>query len=129
MRKDAFYRDDPTRMLLPRAINHSHATAPDFLQNFVMTKAPLLVGHVRFREDALERLARRFAFSFKSLAQETVDAGPVVEPGYRAALRALRRILNYVRDGIRWSGCLVHHAAAASVAHKCRISSSTSAGF
>ena len=129
MREDTFHRADPAGVLLSRAIKHSHAAAPDLLQNFVMTKAPLCVGHVRFGEDAFERFAGSLAFGFKSLAQKTVDAGPVINLRHRTALRALRRMLNYVRCGIRWRGCLVHQAAAASAAHKCRISSSTSVGF
>src|SRR6266550_2991984 len=129
MRENAFHRDDSTGVLLARAINHSHPAAPDLFQDFVVAEAPHLVGHVRFRKDTFERFARRLAFRFKSLAQETVDTGPVIEPGYRAALRAFRRILDYIRDGIRKPGCFVHQAAAASAAHKCRISSSTSAGF
>src|SRR6266480_7683883 len=89
MSEDAFHRDDPAGVLLPRAINHSHAAAADFLQNFVMTKVPLLVGHVRFREDAFERLAGGLAFGFKSFAQKTVDAGSMIESSYRAAPWAL----------------------------------------
>src|SRR5437773_10001484 len=76
MREDTLDRDNATRVLLSRPINHSHAAAPDLFQNFVMTKAPLCVRHVRFREDTFERFARSLAFGFKSLAQETVDAGP-----------------------------------------------------
>src|ERR1700730_9221828 len=129
MSEDALHRDDPARVLLARAINHSHAAAPDFLQDFVMTKAPFAVGHVRFCEDAFERFTGRLTLGFKSLAKETVDAGPVIKSGYGAALWAFRRILDYVREGIRGHGCFVHQAAAASAAHKCRISSSTSAGF
>src|SRR6266571_3775032 len=117
MSEDAFHRDDPTGVLLARAINHSHAAAPDFLQDFVMTKAPLLVGNVCFREDTFERFTGRLAFSFKSFAQETVNAGPVIDPGYRAALRAFRRMFAYVRDGVRGRGCFVHQAAAASAPH------------
>ena len=48
MRKDSFHRDDPTGVLLACAINHSHAAAPDFLEDFVMTETPLGVSHVRF---------------------------------------------------------------------------------
>ena len=48
MSENAFHRDDPTGVLLACAINHSHAAAPDLFQNFVMTEAPLCVGHVRF---------------------------------------------------------------------------------
>src|SRR6266480_1712031 len=129
MSEDAFHRDDSAGMLLSRTINDSHAATPDFLQNFVMTQAPHLVGHVCFREDAFERFTGLLAFGFKSLAQETVDAGSVIEPGYGAALRAFCRMLAYVGDGSRRPGCFVHQAAAASAAHKCRISSSTSAGF
>ena len=94
-----------------------------------MTEAPLFIGQVPFREDAFERFAGRPTFGFESLAQETVDAGSVIESGYRAALWAFRRITDYVREGIREPGCFAHQAAAASVAHKYRISSSTSAGF
>ena len=94
-----------------------------------MTKAPFRVGYVRFGEDAFKRFTGRLAFGFKSFAQETVDAGSVIKSGYRAALRAFRCILNYVSEGIRGRGNFVHQAAAASAAHKCRISSSTSAGF
>src|SRR6266498_9451 len=129
MREDSFHRDDPAGVLLTSAINHSHASASDFLQDFVMTEAPLRVGHVCFREDTFERFTGRLAFGFKALAQETVNARSVIEPGYRAALRTFRRILDYVRDGIRWRGNFVHHAATASAAHRCLISSSTSAGF
>src|SRR5258707_6741253 len=128
MSADPLHRDNPTGVLLARAINHTHPAAANFLQDFVMTKAPFLVGHVRFFKDAFECLAGRLAFRFKSLAQETVDAGSVIKSGYRAALWAFRRILNYVREGIGGPGCFVHQAAAASAAHKCRISSSTSAG-
>src|SRR6266540_5342831 len=129
MREDAFHCDDSTGVLLARTINHSHATASDLLQNFVMTKAPLCVGHIRFCEDAFERFARGLTLSFKSLPQETVDAGSVIELDCGAALWALLRILCYVRNRIRRLSWFVHHAAAASAAHKCRISSSTSAGF
>src|SRR6266550_2023282 len=129
MSEDAFHRDDPAGVLLARAINHSHAAAPDFLQDFVMTEAPFVVGHVRFCEDGFERFAGGLAFGLESLAEETVDAGPVIELGYGAALPAFRRVLDYVREGSRWSGNFVHQAAAPSAAHKCRISLSTSAGF
>src|SRR5437773_2947082 len=66
MSENASHRDYPAGVLLPRAINHSHAAAADFLQNFVMTKVPLLVGHVRFRENAFEHFPGRLAFGFKS---------------------------------------------------------------
>ena len=56
-----------------------------------MTETPFGICHVRFYEDAFERFTGSLAFGFKSFAQETVDAGPVIEPGYRAALRAFRR--------------------------------------
>ena len=94
-----------------------------------MTETPLCVGHVRFCEDAFERFAGRLAFCFKSLAQETFDAGSVIELRCGAALWALCQILAYVGDEIRQRSYFVHQAAAASAAHKCRISSSTSAGF
>src|SRR5207249_11365570 len=103
-----------------------HAAAADFLQNFVMTKVPLLVGHVRFREDAFERLAGRFTFGFKSFAQETVDAGSMIKLRCGAAVRAFRRMLDYIREGSRRPGCFVHQAARARAAHKNRITSSTS---
>ena len=94
-----------------------------------MTEAPLCVAHVRFYEDAFERFAGGLTLGFKPLTQQTVDAGPVIESRYRTALWALRRTLCYVRNRIRRRGSFVHQAAAASAAHKCRISSSTSAGF
>ena len=55
--EDTLYRDDPTGVLLSRAINYSHPTAPDFFQNFIMTEAPLFVRHVRFSEDTFEHFA------------------------------------------------------------------------
>src|SRR6266511_5471678 len=82
--KDALHGDDPARVLLTRAINHSHTATSDFLQDFVMTEAPLFVGHVRFRKDAFERFPGGLPFSFKSLAQQTVNTRPVIEPGYSA---------------------------------------------
>ena len=57
-----------------------------------MTQAPLCVGHIRFYKDAFEGFARSLAFGFKSLAQETVDARPVIKLGYGAALWAFRQI-------------------------------------
>jgi hypothetical protein len=96
MRQDAFHRDDPTGVLLPRAINHSHTAAADLFQNFVMTETPQLVGHVRFREDAFKRFTGRLAFGFKSFAQETVNAGSVIELGYGTTLWTFRRISDSV---------------------------------
>src|SRR3954453_4892393 len=117
-------------MLLARAISYSHSAAPDFLQNFVMPETPVCVGHVRFCEDALECFARRLTLSFKSLPQETVDACAVVKSSCRAAPSAFRQIFVSFYGEIRSVGCFVHLAvAAASVAHKWRISSSTSTGF
>jgi hypothetical protein len=98
MSKDAFHRDDAARMLLSRPINHSHAAAPDLLQDFVMPEAPFVVGHVVFCEDPFECFAGQLAFGLKCLAEQTIDAGPLIKSGYRAALRTLRRILDYVRD-------------------------------
>src|SRR5256886_7314793 len=97
MSKDAFHRDDASRMLLSRPINHSHAAAPDLLQDFVMPEAPFVVGHIVFCEDPFECFAGHLAL-FKSLAQQTIDAGPVIKSGYRAALRTLCRILDYGRE-------------------------------
>jgi hypothetical protein len=85
-------------MLLSRPINHSHAAAPDLLQDFVMPEAPFVVGHIVFCEDPFECLTGHLAFGFKSRAQETVDAGSVIELRHGAALWALLRILDYVRD-------------------------------
>src|SRR4029453_3295681 len=116
-------------MLLARTINHSHPAAANLLQNFVMTKAPVCVGHIRFYEYAFEYLTRRLTFGFKSLEQETVDTRSVIKLRYRSALWAFCKIADSARGGIRRFGCFVHQAAAASAPHKCRISSSTSAGF
>src|SRR6266542_3618935 len=110
MRKDALHCNNPAGVLLSCAINHSHAAAPDLLQNFVMTEAPLLVGHVCFREDIFERFAGRLAFGFESFAQETINAGPVIELRCGAARRTSYRILDDVRDEIRGPGCFVRHA-------------------
>jgi hypothetical protein len=41
-------------MLLSRAINHSHATAPDLLQNLVMANAPMRVLHFVLSQDGFE---------------------------------------------------------------------------
>src|SRR5262245_20208035 len=128
MSEHALYRNDPTRVLLPCSVNHSHAAAADFLQNFVVTEAPLCVPHIGFYEDVFKGFARGFAFGFKSLAQETVDTCPVIKLCCGAALGAFRHILDSVCEGMGRLSRFVHHAAA-SAAHKCRISSSTSAGF
>src|SRR5437762_13354485 len=108
MSEDSFHRDHPARVLLACAINHSHTAAPDLLQNFVMTEAPLCVGHVRFYENVFEHFAGSLAFSFESLAQETIDAGPVIKSSCRSALRAFRQILDSIRNGIRSFGCFLH---------------------
>src|SRR5438876_7760075 len=129
MSEDALDCDDPTRVLLARAINDSHTAAADFFQNFVVTEAPLGIGHVVFYEDTLERFTRPLPFYFKSLAQETVDACAVVKSSCRAASWAFRQILVSFYGEIRSVGCFVHQAVAANAAHKWRISSSTSAGF
>src|ERR1700704_1129223 len=129
MSENAFHRDDATGMLLSRAINHSHAAAPDLLQDFVMGEAPFIVGHVVFCEDPFERFTGHLAFGFKSRAQETVDAGPVIKSRYRAALWTLRRILDCLRERFGGADCVVHQAALDNAAHKCRISSSTSGGL
>src|SRR5438105_12146322 len=94
-----------------------------------MPEAPFVVGHVVFCEDPFECFAGHLAFGFKCLAEQTIDAGPVIKSGYRAAVRTLCRILDYGRERFRGADWFVHQAALASAAHKCRISSSTSAGF
>ena len=73
-----------------------------------MTEAPFGVGHVRFYKDALECLARRLALGFESFAQETVEAGAMIELRRRAAVRACRQILAYACDGLRGNGWFVH---------------------
>src|SRR2546423_10634427 len=102
-------------MLLSRPINYSHAAAPDFPQNFVMTEAPFVVCHVVLCEDPFERFTRHLSFGFKSRAQETIDAGPVIKSGYRAALWTLGRSLDCILEGLRG----VHQPALDSAAHKC----------
>jgi hypothetical protein len=94
-----------------------------------MTEAPFVVCHVVLCEDPFERFTRHLSFGFKSRAQETIDAGPVSKSGYRAALWTLGRILDYILEGFRGADGVVRQAAPDSAAHKCRISSSTSAGF
>ena len=78
MSENALHRDNPTRVFLAGTINYSHAAAPDFLQNFVMTKAPRCASHVRLCEDAFERFARPVAFGVIKLdANETGQAIPL----------------------------------------------------
>ena len=95
-----------------------------------MTETPLRVSHVCFYEDVFERFAGSLAFGLEPFTQKTVDACVVITLRHRPALWAFRHCLDPIRDGIRTLDCLVHQAIAAdSVAHKWRISSSTSAGF
>jgi len=41
-------------MPLARAINHAHAAAADFLQDFVIANAPVRVLHFVFSKDGFE---------------------------------------------------------------------------
>ena len=65
-----------------------------------MTKTPVCVDHIRFRENAFEYFARSLAFSFESFVQETVDACPLITWNDSAAAWALLRTLAYVRGRI-----------------------------
>src|SRR2546430_17697938 len=76
--------------------------------------------------EAFERFTRCFAFGCKSLAQETVDAGSMIESGFGGAFgRMFDCVIN---NRIIWRDCFGHQAAAANAQHKYRISSSTSRG-
>src|SRR5262245_54876481 len=104
----AFHRHDPAGMLLPCAINHSHAPSPDLLQNFVMTEPPLRVSYVRFCENALKSFPRGLPFSFESRKQKAIDAGPVIIRDNGPAAWTFLQTLNYVRNRIVWRANFVH---------------------
>jgi hypothetical protein len=48
MSENALYRDDAPRMLLACSINDPHSATPDLFQDFVVTEAPVRIGHIRF---------------------------------------------------------------------------------
>ena len=87
MSEDALHRDDPTGVLLARAINHSHAAAPDFLQNFVMTEAPLVCRSRSLLTRMLSNASRDASplASSPSRRKQLIQV-PVIKLGYRTAL-------------------------------------------
>src|SRR5437667_124161 len=120
------------RIPLPCPINHAHAAAPDFLQDFVIAEVPLLIRHVGFGEYAFKNRPRHLANSFKSLAQEATHANSSAESRCYTALLAFRRALGRTRERVREPVRIlhqIHSVSAARAAQRCRISSSTSAGF
>src|SRR5215472_12648689 len=98
MSENAFYRYNPTRVLLPRLVNHSHSAAPDLFQNFVVTETRVCVAHLRFQKNVLKRLARPLTLGFNSLAEETVDARLPIKPCCRAAAWAFLKLLINLRN-------------------------------
>src|SRR3989442_898033 len=48
MSEDAFHRNDPTGVLLPRAINHSHTTGPVFdrVSHFIAQEPPITLAQI-----------------------------------------------------------------------------------
>ena len=48
--QDPFQGHDAARVSLTRAVNDSHAAAPDFFQNLIVTDPPIGIAHVDFVE-------------------------------------------------------------------------------
>src|SRR5712691_7948747 len=98
MSEDPLDRDDPARMPLPSAVNHTHATAPDLLQDFVISEMPLGVRHVRFGEHAFESFRGSFALGLQSLFEKTVYASLVAETHGGTAPLAFARAFLHARN-------------------------------
>jgi hypothetical protein len=54
---------------LARAINDAHAASPYFVEDFVVTQAPLLIRDIDFTQYAFKSRSRNLAHGFQSLTQ------------------------------------------------------------
>src|SRR6266487_1583231 len=126
--QDALDSDDPAGVSLAGAINHAHAAARDLVEDFVIAQVPLRIRHVGFSEDAFIICSRHPASSSQSLAQETTCADPGFESHGCAALLAFCRARTRERNREPVRIHQSYSLPAARAAHRCRISSSTSAG-
>ena len=75
-----FQRYDSPRGRVSRAINDSHAAAPDFFQNAVVTQLPVAVGNIDCGKKRIEVFDVRF-LRIKSAAQQTTYAEPGSDAG------------------------------------------------
>src|SRR3954468_9784439 len=128
--KHALQRNDPARMPLPRPIDDPHAAAADFAEDFVIAETPLLIRHIRVVEDLLEGLFTVLACVTDAFEQHTTHAAAARDARRRATLWTRERCVTDAQNRL-WRKRQADHAyvPAASAAHRCRISSSMSAGF
>ena len=83
-------------MPLPRPVNHTHPTTPDFFQNLIIAQSPVSILDGNFTEYILERLYvfevavltyPRRDFLMEALGEQTAQAKSVFNARSRAALR------------------------------------------
>ena len=72
--QDPFHGDDAAGMALAGAVDHAHAAPPDFLEDFVVSEAPVLVGQRNFGQRADEHFRRALVVRIKSGLEQTTDA-------------------------------------------------------
>ncbi len=87
-------------MPLAGAIDDTHSSAADLLQNLVITQSPLCVRHIRFGENALEKFCGSFSLGFQSFFQETIYTGRVAEAHCSTALPAFNLTLLRADDRV-----------------------------
>src|SRR5947199_111039 len=88
-------------MSLARQINYAHAAATDFVENFVIAQAPLLIRHVHFADCSSTNCSRDLGTSFHSLAEEAACANSRIELNGGTALLAFCWAFARTRDRVR----------------------------
>ena len=71
--QDPFHGDDAAGMALPRAVDHAHSAPPDFLEDFVVPEAPVLVGQRNFGQRAEERFGGALVVGLKASLEQTTN--------------------------------------------------------
>jgi hypothetical protein len=97
--QDALETDDAARVALPCAIYHTHPTARNLLQDFIITETPFSVGNVDLSQEVFKPGSNIVAgFWGETPPEQTVDAKAVLDRGTLATFRTHNGCLAQASD-------------------------------
>src|SRR3954465_12696595 len=103
-------------MTLPRAVDHTHPAAADLVEDFVIPKAPILIGQIHFREKCVQGLGVA-VIRIEAGFEETTDTKSAGNVRGGIALGARPWVIDHIRHRIGKSwGESFHSPAGGSAA-------------
>ena len=96
--QDPLHGDDPAGMALASAVDYAHPAPADFLKDFVVPEAPVLVRQIDFRERANERVGFARVVRIEPALEQAADAKSARDVRRRIATRTRGRICEHARD-------------------------------